>query len=395
MAEMKTRVLLVSSSIQSAHLVRQSLARAGSGEYEVAQAHQLSQAITQLQRTPADVVLLESSLPDAAGLDALRQLAAKVRGVRVLMLVRPSEVDLARQAVGAGALGYLVKDAQWELDGDRINRAIEGVRGWTASGATPGPAGGRNGRVLAFLGAKGGTGTTSVALDVAHLIHEQGSTVALVEFRATPGTLPRMLGLPADRHLRAILSHDPAEIDETMVEQAMVSPRPGMKILFSPHDDRSVAEIGREHAQSLIAVLRRIADFVVLDLPRDGSAATQVAVQAANFVTLVTESDHACIRQARCTLDMLRGWSVSFARVGAVIVFRPRSVDTSLAELRAAVGCEILSIIPVPRGRRLTPYNGSGPAPARTDSFALSLLELSDRLLRPDVTPIPVQPAAA
>jgi DNA-binding NarL/FixJ family response regulator len=78
-----------------------------------------------LQHTP-DVVLMDLSMPGLGGLGAITRIAAALPATRVVVLTSLAERELILDAVAAGAVGYLFKDAE----GREIVRAVrEAARG--------------------------------------------------------------------------------------------------------------------------------------------------------------------------------------------------------------------------------------------------------------------------
>ena len=75
-----------------------------------------------VERRP-DLVLLDLSMPGLGGLEATKLLKAKLPGARVLILTMHEESALVREAIAAGASGYIVKRA---IDSELIN-AIHAV----------------------------------------------------------------------------------------------------------------------------------------------------------------------------------------------------------------------------------------------------------------------------
>lgn len=69
------------------------------------------------------VTVMDCALPGISGIEATRQIRAKHREARILMLSMHSEDTLIRQALEAGARGYILKNA---MDLDLIN-AVKGV----------------------------------------------------------------------------------------------------------------------------------------------------------------------------------------------------------------------------------------------------------------------------
>jgi DNA-binding NarL/FixJ family response regulator len=69
------------------------------------------EAIQLVGELKPDVVVMDSAMPDTSGLVATRAILAKAPDVKILMLSMHSEQTLVRQAMDAGARGYILKSA--------------------------------------------------------------------------------------------------------------------------------------------------------------------------------------------------------------------------------------------------------------------------------------------
>ncbi|NKS73588.1 response regulator [Rhodococcus hoagii] len=76
----------------------------------IGQAESRSQALARIPALHPDVVLLDVRLPDGSGIDVCRQLRADMPDLRCLMITAFPDERAVREAVAAGAKGYLVKD---------------------------------------------------------------------------------------------------------------------------------------------------------------------------------------------------------------------------------------------------------------------------------------------
>ncbi len=88
----------------------------------VAEAKDAEEGIRAALRVKPDIVLLDISLPGRGGIDAARELRAKLPGVRIIMVSMFSRPDLVTEAVEAGASGYVNKGSSPEtlLHGIRV-----------------------------------------------------------------------------------------------------------------------------------------------------------------------------------------------------------------------------------------------------------------------------------
>lgn len=88
----------------------------------VGEAKDAEEGIRTALRVKPDIVLLDISLPGRGGIDAARELCAKLPGVRIIMVSMFSRPDLVTEAVEAGASGYVNKGSSPEtlLHGIRV-----------------------------------------------------------------------------------------------------------------------------------------------------------------------------------------------------------------------------------------------------------------------------------
>ncbi|KAA9087294.1 response regulator [Microbacterium radiodurans] len=105
-------VLLVDDEALTLDLHREYVGRLD-GFRVIAECSGARSALRALLDSPAaaeiDLVLLDMTMPDGSGLDVLRHLRARARGVDVIAITSVREADVVRQAVSLGAVQYLVK----------------------------------------------------------------------------------------------------------------------------------------------------------------------------------------------------------------------------------------------------------------------------------------------
>lgn len=101
-----TRVMLVDDEIEFIQTLVKRLKKrnleascAGSGE----------EALAALEKTPADVVVLDVKMPGMGGIDVLREIKSRHPMVEVIMLTGHADVDVAIEGMELGAFDYLMK----------------------------------------------------------------------------------------------------------------------------------------------------------------------------------------------------------------------------------------------------------------------------------------------
>jgi len=115
---LRLRVLLIEDDPGDAFLVGELLAEVNA-PIELSVAESLAEAVPRLDGV--DCVLLDLGLPDASGLDALRQILRSTESVAVCVLTGLGDEHLGIAAVGEGAQDYLIKGT---VDGVLLSRAL-------------------------------------------------------------------------------------------------------------------------------------------------------------------------------------------------------------------------------------------------------------------------------
>jgi two-component system, sensor histidine kinase and response regulator len=115
------RILLIEDNHGDARLVREALAEAAPGQFELEHVDRLAPGLRRLGGGGLDLVLLDLSLPDSRGLDTFRAVHARAPGLPTIVLSGMDDEAVAVEALGKGAQDYLVKG---QVTGTVLVRAL-------------------------------------------------------------------------------------------------------------------------------------------------------------------------------------------------------------------------------------------------------------------------------
>jgi CheY-like chemotaxis protein len=101
-------VLIVEDNPGDVTLIREMMASASTGPFEIIHAQNLSSALPHLPYG-ADIVLLDLNLPDSRDLDTLRLIRAYAPAIPIIILTGMSDRRKAVEALAGGAQDYMVK----------------------------------------------------------------------------------------------------------------------------------------------------------------------------------------------------------------------------------------------------------------------------------------------
>ena len=334
---MPRKILIVDDDPNALRLVSYALQAEG---YDVATAANGSEALSRLPTERPDLVILDVMMPDMSGLEVCQRLRTDPTTARLPILMLSARGLVADRVSGlkSGADDYLPKPAD---TGELVAR-VEALLNRAAHRSMP------SGQVLAFLGAKGGSGTTTVAVNVASLIAEQNKAVTVVELRPGPGTAAGLLGFQPAHDLSELLAMPAANLSQKdVLGRSILRSANGLRLLPAPRSGDTPCDISADFVEALVAQLLQEADYVVFDLAPCWSAANHAVTSHARFTAVVCEPDPLSVQCARATLATLQQWGIMGDLVGVILVNRGVSANAlPLATLRATLQAGIAGTIP-------------------------------------------------
>jgi Flp pilus assembly CpaE family ATPase len=338
-------ILLIEDNPGDTRMIRELFAEARGISPCLLCADRLSSGIQQLRDGGVDVVLLDLSLPDSQGFDTFSRLRAHSKGLPVILLTGLEDEELGMRAVREGAQDYMVKGAVTSQSLARAVRfAVERQNTLVASSEVRPAA--EVGRVLGFVGAKGGVGTTTVALNVAAILARQNKPVIALELRSYCSSFSSQTQQQPSRNLKNLLDLDPEKVTPAELRRCLVTLPFGVRALYAPQRPDEFMEIRQGQAEAIIRCAQQMADYVVVDLPSDPRYFSQTAGKF-DFVTVVVERGVASVTAGKLAVQLLRHWGVEENAIAAAIVIKDALASfMSLPDIGSRLGCAITGMIP-------------------------------------------------
>jgi len=250
--------------------------------------------IYQNQPTPS-LVIVESLDPAPVLLAQLDQLAQVCDpGTKVVLIGSANDIALYRELMRRGVSEYLVPPLN----------PLQMVR--TVTGLYADPSAPFVGRQIAFCGAKGGAGASTLAHNVAHSITERLQTGAvLVDFDLAFGTA----GLDFNQDpLQGIVDalSQPDRLDPVLMDRMMARCTERLSLFAAPATLDADYDIGAEAFEEVTQKIRGAAPFVVLDLPHVWTAWKRKILLTSDDLVIVATPDLASLRNAKNMVDLVR-----------------------------------------------------------------------------------------
>ena len=340
---MVEKILVVDDEPEALKLFGYSLHRQG---YEVVVAQDGKEALDVMEKQSPDLVILDVMMPAMDGYEVCRRIRANptTKNIPIIMLTAKSETGDKLIGFEAGADDYVGKPVTLAELFARVKALL--ARSKTAVVASDGPL---KTKTIAFLGAKGGVGTSTLATNVAIALARQNLSVVLAELRLWGGTIAEMLNVPYQGHLEQLLALDVKAISPQIVQNALVTHFTGLSVLPAPRvnpDMQTKCGIDPAKAEIIVQGLQGKCDYLVLDLGCGLAPQSIHILQRCTRTLLVTEHCPLSLRLTAHTLAALSSLGITGNRFDVIVNNRSRTNNTmSMAEMESMIGQPLLATI--------------------------------------------------
>ena len=250
---------------------------------------------------PPDLAVVDIRCGTSTAAEAIERLRAAWPSASIFAVASTAEPDQILQAMRAGANEYLA----WDQGGPgaQIDEAFHTALKRTVDRNRPAKDSARSGVTLSFFGAKGGVGTTTLAvnsaIEIARLSKRPTLIVDLHQFLGEVtlflGVRPRFTVIDALDNLH--------RIDQEFLRELVVKHKSGLDILAGGDQIDRPGPQDAPAIEQLLQTLGRSYDFIVIDAGAITGPAADAAVFAADTVYLVANPDVASIRNAHRLVD--------------------------------------------------------------------------------------------
>lgn len=296
----------------------------------------LGEAVTRMHASHVDLLVIPLQGIESVELSAIEREVRKLRTTFVIGTAAQADPDLILRAMRSGIHEFLV----YPPGATDLTRAVDRLMRRTHGD-------GKAGIAIAVYSAKGGLGTTSIAVNLAFALarsHADGR-VALADMVACGGDVRVMLDLKPTYDMGDLVQKV-GRIDAELLHSLLTPRAGGVWALPASEDPETADALDGTAAASIIDQLRTHFTFTVVDCEHYVNERTLAVLDAADRLVLVTQLNVAALRSTQRTLALCQRLGYTDEKVN-VVVNRHHSGDAiSLADATAILGREAFCKLP-------------------------------------------------
>ena len=331
-----------------------------------------------------DLIIVDTRGDASSAMSTIERMRAASPNAGIFVVAMQADPDLILQAMRAGANEFFTWPPPEETFHGAIRRTA--ARRETTQGAKP-PA-----TTLVFFGAKGGAGTTTIAVNCAvELARLSKRSTIIVDLKPGLGEVALFLGIRQRYSLIDALDNL-HRLDREFLKELVVKHKSGLDILGgSDNFDRP----GASDAGAIEEVFRLLArqyDYILIDAGSQINSVAVAALYTADTMFLVGNPDVPSVRNAQRLLDRVRQLGACGERVRVLLNRAAEPYPIPPKQIEGALGHPIHHTFPSDYKTVSTALNSGVPLALTGDSdIAEQFDSFTRRIIDPEAAPTPAQ----
>lgn len=336
-----------------------------------------------------DVVLMDIGLPEFEGISATEFIRRHFPTIQVIVLSNQGDPKFMRRAMLAGARDFLTKPVIPDELVSAIQRAGKISQEGKAAMQHPGlPSNGVStlgipnhlGKIIVVYSPKGGSGATTVTVNLGIALHSEQTKVALVDGNLQYGDLAVFLN---EQTRNSVLDLAPRadELDIEIVEDVMVThAATGIKFLAAPSHPEYADNVHAGQFVKVIKYLRRMFSYVIIDATSSLTDIVLEAMDNSDLIILITTQEIPSINNARQFLGLAQALKIPRRRILFVINRFEKRIGILPEKIGESFKHEVTAVLPFDERVVLPSINRGVPFMVgdRSRPIARGILALSD-----------------
>jgi pilus assembly protein CpaE len=228
------------------------------------------------------------------------------------------------------------------VDLDEVEQELAGaIANWRARR----PAQRAEGRLIAVLAPSGGSGSSTLAANIATVLAKKHEAAGLLDLKLESGDLAALLDLKPTYTI-ADLGQNIDRMDRVFFERTLAKHASGVHLLAPPHLLADVRRVTTDCVRQAVAIAREMFPYVVADLDHSYRDEQEEVLRLADIVLVVLRLDFSSLKNVRRTLEHLDRLGVAQEKIRLVVNRYGQAKEVPAAKAEAALGKKIDHYVP-------------------------------------------------
>ncbi len=370
--------------------VRQALARLSgnfAGEMQAYSGREGDRQVLQkLQRAEISVCVIDFDGDRGTAVEAANAIQQSLHGRGTLIAVSAkNDPALILEAMRAGCSEYLLKPLSADQLAEALHRLHTRVAARKPARAKP------RGRILALLGARGGAGTTTLAVHLGcFLVRQHGKKTLILDEHSRLGHVSLYLGEDQANYHFYELVRNISRLDESLLQGFVIHHSNCLDILPSPDVFDDSANVSLDDVHRAIRFLGDNYEFVVIDCPHGVHNLSLTTIDCCDELFLIATPDVPALRDLTRYIDRLLQSNVPAGKIKVVINRYSSEGALTLEQIEKAIRQPIAITMPNASSDLIRAMNTGNPVlPDRKSEFAMQMKKWAASLLPDEVAELP------
>ena len=310
-------------------------------------ARSISEALTAIEGGALRMVLLGPSFANESAIDTVRVLRNEDPSLLLIAVADQVTSALLRSAMRAGVSEVIEAPLTEEKVEDAITQFANDVLKRRTAAAPPALHEPREeGQLIVVMSAKGGSGKTVVATNLALLLTRfPGKKVAMVDADLQFGDVCLVLQLEP-RFTLVNAAHEMHHLDAQLLESLLTEHPSGLKVMAAPLEPAFADDISTESLMNVVALLKENHDYVVVDTASMLDELLLSLLERADVILQVVDMDLPSVKNAKLALETLRLLKFPTSKVKLVLNRSNAKARLDDKEIQGALKMSIAAAIP-------------------------------------------------
>ncbi|MCA1245524.1 AAA family ATPase [Massilia sp. MS-15] len=297
----------------------------------------LREALDRPESASLQLLIVDASEIEPSEAALLERLGRQYPGTQLMLLADQHHPELLIRAMRAGVRDVLQLPLVQRAFHEALDRAA----------AAAGISTLREGKVLAFIACKGGSGATFISTNFGYALATlSAKRVLLIDLNRQFGDAALYVSDQKPAMTLSDVCAQIARVDGPFLESCVVHVTPGFGVLAAADDAAHAKEARPEHIDSILRVARQHYDYVLLDIGRQIDAVSLRALDVTDTIYPVLQLALPDIRDARRLLDIFRSLGYALDDIRLIVNRYEKGGKLRLQDLHTALGCEVVHTFP-------------------------------------------------